>query len=101
MQASQMQTLSLAPSAALRPYVERFLIVEYTAGKTNTLLPGTGIVAAFRFKGNCLVDGDSAPNSLVTGLRDSAHPGLRYGVSIEVREAASPVVLPVQTSNVR
>jgi hypothetical protein len=47
-QASQMRSLSLAPSAALHPYVERFLIVEYIAGKTNTLLPGTGIVATFR-----------------------------------------------------
>lgn len=29
------------------------------------------------------------------------HPGLHYGVSIEVREAASPAATPVQTSNAR
>lgn len=29
------------------------------------------------------------------------HPGLRYGVSIEVREAASPVAPPLQTSSTR
>jgi hypothetical protein len=29
------------------------------------------------------------------------HPGLRYGVSIEVREAASPVAPPLQTSSAR
>lgn len=29
------------------------------------------------------------------------HPGLRYGVSIEVREAASPVLASVQTSITR
>jgi AraC-like DNA-binding protein len=74
-----MRSLSLAPSAALRPYVERFLIVEYIAGKANTLLPGTGIVAAFRYKGHCLVDGDTAPNSLVTGLRDSARKLTHFG----------------------
>ena len=29
------------------------------------------------------------------------HPGLRYGVSIEVREATTPVAPPVQTSAAR
>jgi hypothetical protein len=38
---------------------------------------------------------DEAKNIALT------HPGLRYGVSIEVREAASPVVSPLQTSSVR
>jgi AraC-like DNA-binding protein len=68
----QMEKLAIAPSAALRPYVQRFLIVEYFTGFKNTLLPDAGIVAAFRFKGTCLVNGASAPNLLVTGLRDSA-----------------------------
>jgi AraC-like DNA-binding protein len=85
-----MRSLSLAPSAALRPYVERFLIVEYIAGKTNTLLPGTGIVAAFRFKGQCLVDGDTAPNSLVTGLRDSARTLTHSGSCANVLAMFTP-----------
>ncbi len=65
-----MQTAALAPSAALRPYIQRFLIVEYTSGWTSTLLPGTGMVAAFRFEGSCLLNDKEAPNALVTGLWD-------------------------------
>jgi len=68
----QMEKVAVAPSAALRPYVQRYLIIEYFSGAMNTLLPDAGIVAAFRFKGTCLVNGSSAPNLLVTGLRDSA-----------------------------
>lgn len=85
-----MRSLSLAPSAELRPYVARFVIVEYLAGKTNTLLPGTGIVAAFRFKGKCLVDGDTAPNSLVTGLRDSARTLTHSGSCANVLAMFTP-----------
>ncbi len=72
MQTNQMRKAAFVPSAALRPYVRRFLIVEYTAGLTNSLLPEMGFVTAFRFKGECLLNGNRAPNSLVTGLRDSA-----------------------------
>jgi AraC-like DNA-binding protein len=68
----QMRTTSLAPSPALRSYIQRFLIVEYTAGQTNKLLPSTGLVAAFRFKGHCLLNGSAVPNALVTGLWDTA-----------------------------
>lgn len=72
MQRNQLRKTSFAPCAALRPFIQRFLIVEYTAGHTTNLLPGDGIVAAFRFKGSCLVNGSSAPNALVTGLRDTS-----------------------------
>ncbi|MGA8090614.1 MAG: helix-turn-helix transcriptional regulator [Terracidiphilus sp.] len=65
-----MRTATLAPSERLRPYIQRFLIVEYTSGWSNTLLPGPGMVAAFRFKGNCLVNDSKVPNALVTGLWD-------------------------------
>ena len=65
-----MQTAALAPSVALRPYIQRFLVVEYTSGWSSTLLPGTGMVAAFRFKGKCLINDTKAPNALVTGIWD-------------------------------
>jgi AraC-like DNA-binding protein len=71
-QESRLHKASFAPSLALRPFIERFLVVEYTAGQSTKLLPGAGIVAAFRFKGHSLIDGSAAPNSLVTGLRESA-----------------------------
>jgi AraC-like DNA-binding protein len=67
-----MRIASLPSRPALRPYLQRFLIVEYTAGHTNKLLPGTGLVAAFRFKGHCLLNGSAAPDALVTGLWDTA-----------------------------
>jgi AraC-like DNA-binding protein len=69
-QTTAMKTAALAPSIALRPYIQRFLIVEYTSGWSSTLLPGTGMVAAFRFKGSCLLNDNRAPNVLVTGLWD-------------------------------
>ena len=71
-QQNQLRTASFAPGPSLRPYVQRLLIVEYTAGLTSKLLPLDSIVAAFRFKGSCLINGNPAPNGLVTGLRDQA-----------------------------
>jgi len=71
-QQTQMRTESFAPSPTLRPFIQRFIVVEYSAGQTTKLLPGAGIVAAFRFKGQCLINGSSAPNALVTGLLDQA-----------------------------
>lgn len=72
MQENQLRTASFAPSPALRAFIQRFLVVEYTAGLTTKLLPGAGIVAAFRFKGHCQLNGSAAPNALVTGLSDTA-----------------------------
>jgi AraC-like DNA-binding protein len=63
-----MNSRILAPSAALRPFVQHFLIVEYTAGWSTTLLPGTSLVAAFRFRGECRINDAKAPNALVTGI---------------------------------
>lgn len=65
-----MRSRMLHPSAALRPYIHHFLIVEYTSGWSTTLLPGAGLVAAFRFKGECLINNVNAPNALVTGIWD-------------------------------
>ena len=70
MQDAPIETATLAPSARLRRYIQRFLVVEYTSGWSNTLLPGLGMVAAFRFKGECLINDAKAPNALVTGIWD-------------------------------
>ena len=65
-----MRSRTLSPSAALRPYIHKYLIVEYTSGWATTLLPGAGVVAAFRFKGECRINDVKAPNALVTGIWD-------------------------------
>lgn len=72
MQQNSLRTVSFAPSPALRPFIQSFLVAEYSAGLSNKLLPRTGIVAAFRFKGTCLLNGSAVPGALVTGLRDTA-----------------------------
>jgi len=68
------------PAPALQPFVERLLVVESTAARRDVHLPSTGFVAAFGFRGACLLDGGTpAPRSAVTGLwstvRSHAHSG--------------------------
>jgi AraC-like DNA-binding protein len=89
-QSSPMQTAALVPSAALRPYIQRFLIVEYTSGWSNTLLPGTGMVAAFRFKGSCLLNDTKVPNALVTGLWDRTRTLTHSGSCANVLAMMTP-----------
>jgi AraC-like DNA-binding protein len=74
-----MRTRTLAPSAALRPYIRRYLIVEYTSGWATTLLPGAGMVAAFRFQGECRINDAKAPNALVTGIWDKTRTLIHAG----------------------
>ena len=85
-----MQTRTLAPSPALRPYIQRLLIVEYTSGWSSTLLPGTGLVAAFRFKGECAINGVKAPNALVTGIWDRTRTLLHSGSCAHVLAMFTP-----------
>lgn len=61
------------PSDALRPFVRRFLIVESTSPHRDEHLPDTGLVAAFSYGGECLVNGGArAPRAAITGLWDAA-----------------------------
>jgi AraC-like DNA-binding protein len=85
-----MQTAVLAPSAVLRPYIQRFLIVEYTSGLSSTLLPGTGMVAAFRFKGSCLLNDAKVPHALVTGLWDKTRTLTHSGSCANVLAMFTP-----------
>ena len=66
-----MKVFSRAPSPVLRPFVKRFLIVEFSATLEDSHLPDTGLIAAFPFRGECrLEDGRVAPHGGVTGLWD-------------------------------
>jgi AraC-like DNA-binding protein len=59
------------PSEVLRPFVKLFHIIEFPTGHNDWHLPDTGAVAAFRFKGDCRIDGGvEAPRTALTGLRD-------------------------------
>ncbi len=61
------------PCDALRGIVRRFVVVESTAAHRDAHLPDTGLVAAFRFRGTCLLDGRvPAPRAAITGLWDRA-----------------------------
>jgi len=61
-----------APCDALRPFVKRFLVVEFPYGHKDSHLPDTGLMAAFRYKGDCTLDGGiKAPQAAITGLWDT------------------------------
>src|SRR5262245_51148950 len=60
------------PCEALRPFVKRFLVVESTVAHGDAHLPDTGFVAAFRFRGDCRLNGGAqAPRAAITGLWDT------------------------------
>jgi AraC-like DNA-binding protein len=62
-----------APCAALRPFVQRFLVVEFPTAQRDSHLPDTGLVAGFCFKGHCILYGKTkAPQAALTGLWDRA-----------------------------
>jgi AraC-like DNA-binding protein len=62
-----------APCTALRPFVQRFLVVEARVAHRDSHLPGTGVVAAFSIAGECAVDGTGrTPRAAVTGLWHTA-----------------------------
>jgi AraC-like DNA-binding protein len=66
------QVLVQTPCEALRPFVERFLIAESTTAHRDAHLPSTGLVAAFRFRGACQLNGGAeAPRAAITGLWDT------------------------------
>jgi hypothetical protein len=45
------------PCEALRPFVKRFLVVEFSTAHKDSYLPDTGMLAGFCFKGDCILDG--------------------------------------------
>jgi hypothetical protein len=65
---------TVAPSAALGPYLRCFEIVETRAPISRVLLPETGLVLGVRYAGGSSVDGSSIPigAAMLTGLRVKA-----------------------------
>lgn len=69
------------PAPALRPFIKTFMIIECDESRTNYVVPDTGIVMAFRYKGKVswLADGDKGifPAAALTGLRKT-HRSIFY-----------------------
>jgi AraC-like DNA-binding protein len=67
---------TLAPSERLAPLVRTFTVVEASEETTRLLIPDTGIVLGFRYRGSAsLLEGDSAirmPDVALTAMRDTA-----------------------------
>jgi AraC-like DNA-binding protein len=63
------------PCDALKPYVERFIISETATESIYRVLPGTGLVMGFQFRGKLyqLIDGNEIElsRSGITGINDS------------------------------
>jgi AraC-like DNA-binding protein len=67
-----MHLLEQAPRSALRPFIERFLVVTFPSLHRDAHLPDTRPVAAFSFHGAVRINGDEwAPPSAFTGLRET------------------------------
>jgi AraC-like DNA-binding protein len=61
------------PCEALRPFVKRFLVVEFPTPHKDSYLPETGMLAGFCFKGDCILDGKTKiSEAALTGLSDRA-----------------------------
>jgi len=70
-----MQIEAYIPTAALRPFILKYLVVESVDELTNRVLPDTSVVMVFRYKGTVsYLTGDSkmnVPSAAVSGLRRS------------------------------
>lgn len=74
------------PSAALRPFVREFLLIESDEERGNTILPDTALVMAFRYKGMVHRLEDSVP---ADGRSNDGRPGeIKTG-------SANRIMLPV------
>jgi AraC-like DNA-binding protein len=68
----QMKIYEQAPTSELRPFIKRFLVVQFPQVDRDTHLPNLGPVAAFTFRGRCRLDGlQWAPAAALTGIRQS------------------------------
>src|SRR5262245_4435455 len=80
LRATNANLLMQMPAPALRPFVKRFVIVEFPFDRKLKLLPDTGFVAEFRFRGDSALDGDAdLPRAAISGLwntaRQRTYPG--------------------------
>lgn len=65
-------TYKQLPSPALQPFIERFAVMEFATPLRDSHLPHTGAVAAFSFRGECVIDNSYvAPPAAFTGLYET------------------------------
>ena len=69
------------PAQALRPFVKRFVIVEFPADRKLKLLPDTSFVAEFRFRGLALDGPTNLPGAVISGLWDTTRTRIYMGGS--------------------
>lgn len=68
------------PSEALRPFVKRFVIVEFPSDRKLRLLPDTNFMAELRFRGEHALDGGrELPRAAISGLWDTARARIYRG----------------------
>jgi AraC-like DNA-binding protein len=80
---------TLPPSASLAPLVRCFEVVEAEAAATRTLLPETGLVLGFRYRGGSALVGEGPP----VRLPDHVATGMRATVRRMHTAAGSGIVL--------
>lgn len=90
MDATPPKVFSHAPRTELRPYIKRFLVLEFSSALKDSHLPDTSPVAGFRFRGDCTLDQGEAPSASFTGLQK--------GLRSHGHGRASAAVLAIFTS---
>jgi AraC-like DNA-binding protein len=69
-----------APCEALRPFVKRFVVVEFPFDRKLKLLPDTNFTTELRFRGEHALDGDrELPRVAISGLWDTARTRIYRG----------------------
>lgn len=66
-----MHALEQRPRGALRPFIDRFLVVEFPSAYRDSHLPDRRPVAAFSLRGRVRINGEQwAPAASFTALRE-------------------------------
>lgn len=79
------------PCEVLRPFVKRFLVVEFLGAHKHSHLPDTGLVAGFCFRGRCMLDANTiAPQTGLAGLWDRSREAEQNGNTGMVFAAFTP-----------
>ncbi|HET9374151.1 MAG TPA: hypothetical protein VFO40_04225 [Chthoniobacterales bacterium] len=69
---SRMHVFEQIPGPALRPFIRRFIVAEFSAPAPRCALRDTSPVAAFSFRGGYRIDeGRWVPPAAFTGLRET------------------------------
>ena len=87
-----MRVVSRHPCEDLRPWVKRFLVVEFAQQHADFHLPESGLFAAFPFRGACqLENGEFSSHALLTGFHDRVRRHTHSAGSAVVVAAFSPL----------